>query len=204
MEYIIRKKLIRQEQPCCLSDYLNKMKEISSKDFFILHGEAFMVFLKLFNSLVRKDVFIGDKPFSSPLVVYYLSKSINKRAKAELNRQAYIYLENGYKFKAFREVDNFLNRQLPRIKSTFRNAREYVKHYTLISDVKMNDFSFVYLLYIAWSLILLIFALRSHLGLLLRICSRHLNMLMRLTRRALKKRKITRLPRSSGPEHSEV
>ena len=118
-----------------------------------------MFFLRVFNPVFRKNIFIGEKPFWSPLVAHYLSKSIQKNAKREFNRQAYIYLENGYKIKAFRDADRLLDRIFPQIKHTFRNAREYIKHYTSISDVLMKDFTFVYLFYIAWSLILLVFAL---------------------------------------------
>ena len=135
------------------------MDEIVAKNFFILHSEVFITFLKMLNPVVRKDIFIGDKPFSSPLIVFYMSKSIDKRAKAEFNRQVYIQMEGGYKLALFRTFTQVMDQKFPRVKNVFSNNVDYIKHYTMISDVTMNDFSFVYLFYTAWALILLIFAL---------------------------------------------
>lgn len=168
-----------RSQPCCLFEYIyaNKVKEIANKDFFILHGEAFMALLKVLNSFVRKDIFIGDRPFFAPIFVFYLSKSINPLAKREFNRQVYILMENGHVLKAFSEGDHMIDRESPPIKTIFRNAGEFVKFYTLISDVKMNDFTFVYLFYGFWSLTLFIFALHCnicHIRLLLRTRDKHI------------------------------
>ena len=157
--YTLYEHIRKQEKPCCLLDYLSKMEEISKKDFFILHGEITMAFLKMLNPLVRKDIFIGDKPFLSPLIVFYMSRSIDKHAKAEFNRQVYIQMELGYKSKMFRSVDYLFYQKVPRVKNVFHNALEYIPFYSLTSDVKMNDFSFVYLYYAYLTLILLIFAL---------------------------------------------
>lgn len=159
----------------------------------MLHGKAFMNFLKVLNPLVRKDIFIGDRPFLSPLIVFYLSKSINKRVKAEFNRQISIYLEGGFKKKAFREADLIVDQRFPRVKSLFRNVQEYIKKNTLISDVQMNDYSFVYLFYGFWALILLIFVLHCNIRRirrLLRICKRYLKKLIGSIRRALHRIKI--------------
>ena len=194
LDKIIHEKINKQD-PCCLLDYHSKVSEISGKDFFMLHGKAFMNFLKIFNPFVRKDIFISDRTFLSPLIVSYLAKSIDKRAKAEFNRQAYIYLEAGFKFKSFRTVDLLIDKQFPPVKNTFHSIREYVKHYTMISDVTMNDFTFVYAFYIFWALILIIFILHCNIRRirrLLRNCYWALNRLIGSMRLALNKIRLHR------------
>lgn len=175
IEYLIHRKLISQKRQCCLLDYATEMKEVPD-NFVIVYGENFMSFLKMFNGMARSDIFIGAKPFFTTLLVYFFSKSMNERAKAEVNRQANIYSEHGFAFKMLREYDVIIDQNFPRIKSTFRSAKEYVDRYTSISDVQMNDFTFVYLFYIVWFVTLLVFALhvlirrksrRSHNGTLM-------------------------------------
>lgn len=164
-KHFIYQKLTSQRIPCCLISNAFKIESFGEKDFsniLILHGQVYVGFLKMYNSIVRKDIFMSDQILSSMFVVYYLSKSINRPVRAEINRQTFIYLENGYKFKAFREVTKLFDQSFPRIKNIFRNAREYVKYYTLVSNVEMKDFIFVYLFYIVWSLILLVFVLLKH------------------------------------------
>ena len=162
-EYEMRQNLINQKTPCYLLNYAFKMEEIATRDIFIFHGEAFMNFLKMFNPIFRKDIFISDQPFESPLAVHYLSKSIPRSTRAEFDRQASIYFENGFKFRAFREANKMFDQLFPRIKNKniFRNAREYVSHYTLISKVELNDFTFVFLFYIVWSLMLFVSTLHK-------------------------------------------
>lgn len=160
VEYLIHRKLIGQKRQCCLLDYTTKMNEIPD-DFVIVHGKNFMAYLKMFNGIARADIFIGDKPFFTALEVYFFSKSMNERAKAEVNRQANIVTEHGFGFKLLREYDAIIDLNFPQTKSTFRNAKEYVDHYTTISDVQMDDFTFVYLFYFAWFVTLLLFALRA-------------------------------------------
>lgn len=177
--YEALKTKIHQKHPCCLSEYQTIPSQIAEKDFFMLHGEAFMNFLKLFSPIVRKDIFIGDRPFGHGIIiVFYLSKSINRRAKAEFNRQVTIYFEYGFKFQAFRTFQQLFDKKISGVRSVFRNSLEYVKFYTLISDVKLNDFTFVYIFYIIWALTLLIFALYCHTRRLLCICNRQLYRLM--------------------------
>ncbi|KAI3477347.1 hypothetical protein L1887_60978 [Cichorium endivia] len=69
--------------------------------------------------------------------------------------------DHGFGFKLLREYDAIIDLNFPQTKSTFRNAKEYVDHYTTISDVQMDDFTFVYLFYFAWFVTLLLFALRA-------------------------------------------
>ena len=159
IEHTLLEHVQRQEHPCCIFEYLTNPIKLLEKDFFILYGEVFMVTLKLFNPMIRKDIFIRDKPFQSPLIVFYMSRSIDKHAKAEFNRQVDIQMEGGFKIKMFKGVDQLVYQKVNRIKNTFRNSLEYTKFYTMTSDVTMNDFSFVYLLYIYQALILIIFIL---------------------------------------------
>ena len=167
IEYIIYQKLISQKTPCCLADYLFKMGDrksllsINLDRAFIIHGVSLMSFLQMFNSIFRKDIFISNRAFLSGFVVHYLSKSINKRSKKEFNRQVLIFLENGFKFKALKEADRIFDLQFPRVGTIFRSPIEYVKYYTLVSNVEMKNFAFVYLFYISWSLIFLVFALHK-------------------------------------------
>lgn len=197
IEYLIYRKLTSQGQnPCCLYEYAHKMEQIARKDFFILHGKAIMAGLKILNPFVRKDIFIGDKPFISPLFVYYLSKSINQRAKAEFNRQVYIQMENGYILKGFEDMDQVFNREFPPVGNTFHSSQEYVQYYSLISDVTMNDFTFVYLFYGFWSLMMLICVLRCnirHLRRLFRTSKRYLHMLIGSARSNLFNKVKTRI-----------
>lgn len=165
LEQKLYAKLIERRTPCCLSDYAFRVESIRGKDFFILHSESSMTFLSMFNSVFKQDISIGsDRPFMSPLAVYYLSKAMNKQTRTEFNRQTHIYLQNGYKIKAFREANQMFDRHFARIKPTFRNAGEYVKHYTMITDVEIKDFRFVYPIYIVWSLVLFALALRRFVG----------------------------------------
>ena len=154
-------KITAQKIPCCLYDYTSKMEALLDKPFFVVYVEEVLkFFLKMFNPVFQKNVFINDKPFSSTIVFYHLSKKMNKRTKAEFNRQVAIYLENGYKFKLVREVDQALDQHFAQVKLTFRNAGQYINHFTMISNVEMNDFTFVYLFYIVWSLFLLCLVLQ--------------------------------------------
>ena len=167
IEYTVLEHLRRQEHPCCLSEYLTNPSELIKKDFFILYGEVFISALKMFNPMVWKDIFIGDKPFASPLIVFYMSKSIDKRAKAEFNRQVYVQIEHGYKLKISKSDDILIYQKVPRIKNVFRNSKEYTDFFTMTSDVKMNDFTFVYLFYTYQALLLLIFVLHRLIRLML-------------------------------------
>lgn len=157
----------------------------------MLHAKTFTIFLKLFNPFVRKNIFIGDHAFWSPLIYFYLSKSIKPEAKAEFNRQVYILFERGYKLKMARELEKIADLEFPPgTKRIFRNSRDYIKYHTMISDVKLNDFSFVYLFYAFWALTLLIFTLHCNILRLrraFRTCKRHLKMLITSMRRGYNK-----------------
>ena len=135
----------------------------------MVSGENLMFILKILNSAFRKEIFIGDKPFYSPIVVHYLSWSMNGRTKAQFNRHAYTYLQGGFLIKASREASRLIDLEFPSTRSTFRNAGEYIKHYTSVSDVEMKDFTFVFLFYIAWSIMLLTFSLLELTRLLVRL-----------------------------------
>ena len=171
LEYVVYHKLIIQKRPCCLSE-LSKLQDISRKNILMVSGENLMFILKILNSAFRKEIFIGDKPFYSPIVVHYLSWSMNGRTKAQFNRHAYTYLQGGFLIKASREASRLIDLEFPSTRSTFRNAGEYIKHYTSVSDVEMKDFTFVFLFYIAWSIILLTFSLHRLTRALLRSCNK--------------------------------
>ena len=167
IEYIIYQKLISQKIPCCLADYLFKMGDrknllsINLDRAFIIHGVPLMSFLQMFNSIFRKDIFISNRAFLSGFVVHYLSKSINKRSKKEFNRHCLNFLENGLNFRVLKEGYRMFDLYFPRVRTIFRSPAEYIKYYTLVSNVEMKNFAFVYLFYISWSLILLVFALHK-------------------------------------------
>lgn len=162
LENVLYENLISQQTSCCINDFANRMSELLEKPFFMYTADyLILTYLKVFNRLIRKEIFVNYKPYFSSRLVHYISKSTNRRIKIEFNRQVLIYAENGHSKKAFRQFNEIIDQQFPPVKKTFRNAREYTEHYTTISNVQMSDFTFVYLFYLVWSITLFVFVLHK-------------------------------------------
>lgn len=151
---------VNRADPCYFEDLKTLSESLLRKDFFFFFARGAMHILRILNLSYRKNIFISDRSFRSELFVYYLSRSMNKRAKKQFNEEAYVTPENGWKIKVEREISLMENTNYPQVRPTFRSSQEYVKYYTLIDQLKLEDFTFVYLFYIVWSLFLLIFILR--------------------------------------------
>lgn len=70
-----------------------------------------MGFLKMFNPFVRRDIFIGEAVLvaAHSLLPVEEHRPARQVQSSGLQCKLYIYLENGYKFKAFRELDQLIS-----------------------------------------------------------------------------------------------
>lgn len=156
------------KDPCYLVEDIvdnGSSRLFAGRDFFLFFARGAMSILRIVNLSYRMDIFISGRSFRSELVVYYLSRGMNKHAKKQFNEDAYIILENGYRTKVGLEISLMTDVNYPRVRPTFSSSQEYVEYYTLIEQMKLEDFSFAYLFYMLWALLLLVFNLNHHLPL---------------------------------------
>lgn len=148
---------VNRADPCYFEDMIGS-ESVRKRDFFFFFARGSMHILRALNLFYRKDIFVSERSFGSNLFVYYLSRSMNKRAKQRFNAEAYITPENGYKIKVDHEIELLEDVNYPQVKPTFYSGQQYVHYYTTLTDqMKLEDFTFVYLFYALWSLVLLAF-----------------------------------------------